>query len=232
MIFNQGMVDAVRGSLFRERNMDILSNNISNAATAGFKQDRLIFDELLTREVQTDYTQGAVKETGNPLDVAIFGQGFFKVQTPDGIRLTRDGSFKINAQGQLVNSQGYPVMGQGNAPINVNPEGGEVFIDSAGAVNQDGGGLGVLDVVEVADTATLIKEGSNLYTGAEGNAPQGVAAQDYVLEQGALEMSNVDMVPQMVNMIDNFRAFESYQKVVHAINDMDMKSAGQVGRVG
>ncbi|MCB2184843.1 MAG: flagellar hook-basal body protein [Deltaproteobacteria bacterium] len=232
MAFDYGFADATYGCLVQMRNMDIISNNIANVNTPGFKGDRMVFDELLGRELKTNYDQGALNATGNPLDMAIVGDGFFQVQTPQGLRLTRNGSFHLSSDGTIVTAEGYQVLSAGGAPINLNPLAGPVSVDDQGGVNQAGATVGSIGVVTVADPTTVMKEGANLYVGADGKAPLSQPAQGVSITGGHLETSNVQVVTEMVDMIDSFRAFESYQKAIQTMQNIDTKSATMVGRVG
>ena len=229
--YYSGFRDAVNGAMMQERNMDIVTNNLANAATPGFKVDRLSFNDFMTREVRTYFEQGPFKSTDSALDVAIGGEGFFQVQTPRGVRLTRNGSFNMTAQGDLVTSRGYKVLGDGGAGITLNPEGPKPTITSEGLIYQGAEQVGRIALVRVNDTATLEKEGANLYASAGQKALQTVPDTESTLYQGVLEESNVKVVRQMVNMIASFRAFESYQKAIRAMGEMDSKAATQVGRV-
>ncbi len=227
-----GFRDAVHGSSLQERNLDVISNNLANASTPGFKADRLLFNDFMTQEVKTSFDQGALNTTDNPLDFAIQGDGFFQVRTRDGIRLTRNGSFRLLGDGTVVDAGGNTVLGEGNAPITLNPQGPAPQVDSDGQVFQGGELVGKLSVVSVADKKTLEKQGSNFFLGANGQQAATQPAQDYTIGQGALEMSNVTVVKEMVDMIACFRAYESYQKAIRAINELDTKAATQLGRVG
>jgi flagellar basal-body rod protein FlgF len=177
------------------------------------------------------HSQGPLRHTENPLDVAIGGEGFFKVQTDKGLRLTRDGSFKMASDGTLVNSQGQKVLGQGGSPITLNPQGGLVSIDDKGAISQGSEQVGSLEVVDVKDKKTLVKEGGSLFGTEDGKPPVTTPATGYSVQQGAVEVANVEVVSEMVNMINSFRSYESYQKVIQAVQDMDNKTVNQVGRV-
>ena len=227
-----GYADAVYASQLQERHIDIITNNLANVNTPGFKADRMIFDDLMTRQVRTIYRQGSLNQTENLFDVAISGQGYFQVQTDLGVRLTRDGALRMQANGALVDSSGNAVLGAGGAPITLNPTGGQVKFDDRGGIYQGSEKVGELGVVNVADPNTLEKVGKNYYVGAGGVEPQSAPATEYSLVQGALETSNVDVVTEMVNMISAFRSFESYQKIIQTINEMDSRAATQVGRVG
>lgn len=231
MSFDQGMIDVARAALLQQHNMDIISNNLANVHTTGFKADRPIFSEILNREVRSVHSQGSINYTDNVLDVAIGGEGFFRVQTDKGIRLTRDGSFKMLANGTLVNSQGLKVLGAGGAPITLNPLGGQVSIDPKGNISQGNEQVGTLEVVDAVDKKALLKEGANLFGTQDGKAPATTTAKDYTLTQGAVEVSNVDVVAEMVQMISSFRSFESFQKVMQTTQDIDSKVINQVGRV-
>lgn len=231
MYYDQGLADSAYGSLIQIRHMDVTANNLANVSTAGFKGDRLIFDDMLSREMQTDFSQGSLEETGNPLDVALSGEGFFMIRTTDGNRLTRNGAFKMDPNGALVTSEGYAVLDKAGQPITLNPSGGRPYIDSQGNISQDGAQVGSLGVVDVQDKATLQKDGRTAFSGTNGQLPATTAAGDAVVSQGTLEMSNVTVVDEMVNMITAQRAFESYQKAVHSLQDMDQKAVSQVGKV-
>lgn len=230
MPYDYAYVDAVMGSLVNMRNMEIISNNLANAHTNGFKSDRLIFNDLMSRETQTIYEQGPLRETGNPLDVAIQGDGFFQVRTPEGIQLSRDGALRINAQGALVDSRGNAVLGAGGQPVNVDPLGPPVTISAGGSIMQGGDTVGELAIVDVADPAVLTKAGANYFTGREGQTPPTRPATGSTVSQGYLESANTSVVEEMVNMIATFRAYESYQKIMHTLQEVDNKCINQVGR--
>lgn len=226
-----GITDAVHGALMQQHQIDMISNNLANVNTPGFKEDRLLFDDLMTREFNTFFQQGSLRQTDNALDLAIEGDGFFKVMTDRGIRLTRNGAFKMTSEGIITTSNGDQVLDDGGSPITINPEGPAPSINSKGYITQGREQVGQVALVEVADLKGLMKEGANYWVGIDGNTPPSTAATNTTIAQGSLEMSNVDTVYSMVNMISSFRAFESYQKAIHAFHDMDTKAATQVGRV-
>jgi flagellar basal-body rod protein FlgG len=230
MAHDYGFVEVSRAALVQQHHMDVIANNLSNVSTPGFKCDRLVFSDLMEREMKHCLEQGPLQATENPLDVAIGGEGFFQVQAPNGVRLTRDGSFKMLSDGRLVNSQGLQVLGAGGAPITLNPNGGLPFIDEKGNISQNGEQVGVIGLVKVDDVKTLVKEGANLYAGADGKPPATSNATDAVLNQGYVEMANVEVVSEMVQMINALRSYESYQKALQAMQEMDAKAVNQVGR--
>lgn len=230
--FDYGFVDVARAALCQQNNMDVISNNLANVSSSGFKGDRLSFSDLMEREVRHVMDQGALHATDNPLDLAIGGEGFFQVRTTKGVRLTRDGAFKMLSDGRLVTSQGHQVLGQGGAAITLNPNGSRPYIDDQGGISQDGDQVGIIGLVKVADTNKLVKEGTNLFVGPDGNLPPTTNVTDPVLNQGYLEEANIEVVSEMVQMINTMRSYESYQKVLQAMQEMDTKAVNQVGRVG
>jgi flagellar basal-body rod protein FlgF len=223
-----------------ERQMDVVSNNVANVNTNGFKADRSLFEEYLTsgahednfaardrrvsfvqdRGTFKDFTQGAAEQTKNPLDVAIDGRGFLVVQTPAGERYTRDGGMQINNQGQLVNASGYPVLGT-SGPIVFQPTDKNVTIAADGNVtvvegtNRVDSVRGKLRLVSFADPQKLVKEGSNLYSG--------LAAQPDIkstVRQGFIEKSNVNSVAEMSRMIEVTRAYTQISAMLQQQGDM------------
>lgn len=180
-----------------------------------------------TDRVFTNFTQGNMMETGNDSDLALNGDGFFKVQTEDGTRYTRDGSFKIDANGTLVTSDGYTVLG-GNGDINIGQN--EFNIDENGNIFLNGQLGNTLDIVTINNDEYLRKEGNNLYTMAEGTNAEEAAFNGEVLT-GYLETSNVDSMKEMVDMISTMRNYESNQKVVQAYDEILGKAVNDIARV-
>jgi flagellar basal-body rod protein FlgG len=174
-------------------------------------------------EQKIDFGQGALQLTGNPLDLAIQGPGFFKVAAPGGTYYTRNGAFHRSAQGMLVTDQDYPVLGGG--PIQI-PDGKDISVDGTGAIYVDGAQVGRVDVVTVQNPDTLQKFGANLYMPQAGATVQeGVLAEDRTqVAQGYLEKPNVEVVEEMVNMIETQRTYEAYQKVMTNSNELDSKA--------
>lgn len=243
-----GMIDAVKGCLKEEMRMDVTSNNLANSTVIGFKKERISFQNLLDRQenagvpiegsgtgsndsalihIKTDLSQGDIRVTGNSLDFTIYGKGFFRVDTPDGIRYTRKGNFKLDAMGFLVTQGGYQVMGKGG-PINIS--GGEIHVDGQGAIESDGSEVGQIDVVDFEDYKTLIKEGNALYKNDSGDP--GVAPPlETKIEQGYVELSNVNVAEEMIQMIHSLRAFESYQKAIQVLDGLNNRAINEVSRL-
>lgn len=180
----------------------------------------------------TDHAQGGLKATGNALDIALDGSGFFEVLTPRGVRLTRSGGFKISPQGQLVTKQGYPVLkaGQGQDPaqrfIQINSR--NLTVSYNGDVYEGGDFLGQLSIVDVEEKDALKKEGQGLYS-LKPNYDQALApATEVQTHQGYVETSNVNIIQEMTDMIQASRAFESTQKAIQAFDEMNGKLVNEI----
>jgi len=206
-----------------QRQMDVVANNMANLNTTGFKAEQLLFEEYqmpvakdrdfafadqrlsFTEDWTTihDMSAGAVTDTGNPLDVALDGEGFITVQTPDGERYTKAGSLAIDATGTLVDLQGNPVMSE-LGPIHFTATETDISISADGTIASSEGIKGKLKVVEFADPQAATREGNNLWAGGD---PQ--PATETRVVQGAVEKSNVSGIAEMTEMIRVQRAYES-----------------------
>ena len=229
---------AAMGAFRQQRRIsDLISNNLSNVQTAGFKKDVPIFHNLLDQTldrfrdnqpdgIKTNFHQGNIEKGGNILDVAIEGEGFFKVKTPQGIRYTRAGNFELNKDNLLVNGNGFPVMGkQGEITL----RGQTISIERDGAIKADGGVVDQIALVTFSNPDFLRKEGNTLFRLEDPQTEQEVP--DSQLLQGALESSNVNPVEEMVNLIDSLRSYESCLKIIQGHDEMDGKAVNDVGKV-
>lgn len=243
---NSGMYAAVSGNLAAMRRLDIISNNLANANTAGFKKDKMSFEGLLAgavnppavpqsttadpilqkENVYIDYSSGPISQTGNTLDLALDGDGFFAVTTPSGTAYTRQGNFRMSADGNLVTADGYPLQGQGGTALRV--QGNRIDIDAKGAVVVDGVPVGTLAVVDFEKPYQLTKTGATLFVPGEQQEPRQSTAQ---IQQGHLEGSNVESISEMVQMIETNRYFEACSKVIRGFDDMASKAANELGRL-
>ncbi len=235
-----GFYAAVSGGIAQEKRLDILANNLANANTAGFKKDVVSFRALLASaenggagadlvalsEHSTDFSQGGVRHTGNALDLAVRGGGFFEVLTDEGSRYTRAGSFTLDGSGRLVTDGGEPVSG-GGGPVVI--DGGQIVIGDDGEVTVDDASVGQIKLVSFVDPDQLEKVGANLFrnAGGDGNLDSGFAG---TIQQGYLEMSNVNIVSDMVQMIEISRAYESFQKTIQSIDGATQKLVNEVGK--
>jgi len=175
----------------------------------------------------TNFIQGTVEETGNNLNVAIEGNGFFKVTTPDGEMYTRNGSFTLSQNGELVTSEGYPLLGQ-NGPITLNSE--NFQLGSDGQVTVDGQVIDVIDITNILNINSLNKHGQSYYVMTQGAEIDEAPFEGKVL-QGFLEASNINPINEMVNMISIMRSYESSNKVVKAYDDMLQRAANDIGKL-
>jgi flagellar basal-body rod protein FlgG len=254
---NQALWIAKTGLEAQQTRMSTVSNNLANVNTTGFKQDRAVFEDLLYQNVRQSggqtsqdtelpsglnlgtgvrvvatekvFSQGSMLQTGNALDVAINGRGFFQVLMPDGnLAYTRDGSFQLNAQGEIVTASGYSVQ-----PALTIPDGAQsVTIGADGVVSVKLAGqaspsqIGNLETVDFINPTGLQPIGENLYieTASSGTPQAGTPGLNGFgsVQQGALEGSNVNVVAELVNMIETQRAYEMNSKAI-STNDQMMQ---------
>lgn len=252
---NSGMYSALSGNLAAMRRLDVITNNLANAGTSGFKQDRIVFDSLLAGKknpprvpeantadpvllgdrLLTDFSQGAVRSTDNALDLAISGDGFFAVSTPDGTAYTRQGNFKLTSDGTLVTAAGLPVQSSGGQPVVINTlnaeENAKVVVDSQGNITINGEAIATLGLYDFPKPYQLTKLAGAMFVPADENSTPQPVSPVTTVAQGALEESNVDAVSSMVQMIEASRYFESCQKVILSYNEMAAKAVNELARV-
>ena len=246
------------GLIAQERKLSVLANNLANASTPGFKRliasyrlqappapglqgvpqaalppnnpNVLMPGGLLRLSTAPDLKAGPMQPTGNPLDVAVDGEGFFVVQTARGERYTRNGSFTLDAAGRIVTRTGDPVLGDGG-PMEV-PPGALVEIATDGTVRADGNELGRLRMVRPADRMALTPDGNGGFAVAPGaNPPPIVPEEERRVAPGFLEGSNTNPVSELVQMITAQRVFEAGQRVISATDDTLRKNINEVPRV-
>ncbi len=235
----RGVYAAATGMITQRERLDAIANNVANISTTAFKRLQPIsrgFYQVFSEEVgrfasprgsadipgggsaldatAEDFSPGAIVDTGNPLDVAIDGTGFFVVRTPIGERYTRAGDFSLNSEGQLVTQDGDPVLGQGGPIIT---RGSSVTISPVGDVIVDGNPAERLRIVDFAQPYKLIRHGRNLYSPvAETN---GAPVETPNLRSGALERSNVNPIEEITAMIDASRTYEAQQRIIITLNE-------------
>jgi len=243
---NSGLYSALSGSIAAMKRMDIISNNLANVNTPGYKKDKMLFESMLAgaanppavpqgstadpilqkENVYIDYGSGPISQSGNPLDLAIDGPGFFVIQSPEGPAYTRQGNFRLGADGTLVTSEGYQVMGQ-NGSIRV--QGGSVEIDAKGVVTVDGTPSGTISVVDFPRPYNLKKTSSAQFLTVDPQViPQAATGS---ISQGHLEGSNVETITEMVQMIETSRYFDSCSKVIKGFDDMIGNAVNEMGRL-
>jgi flagellar basal-body rod protein FlgF len=222
--------------------LDLLANNVANGATGGYKADREFYGLYASAESGSaltmpvierpwiDFSQGLIHPTGNPLDVAISGRGFFAVNGPNGPLYTRNGNFRLAADGRVVTPEGYAVRGAGGAPL-VLQAGRAVDITPDGAIRQEGADIGRLEIVEFGSAAGIAKHGNNYFRVTEP-ALSPAAASTSAVEQGKLEGSNTGSAESAVRLVSVMRQFEMLQKAVNLGGEMNRAAIEQVARVG
>jgi flagellar basal-body rod protein FlgF len=233
------------------RELDVVANNIANLNTTGYKADGSLFEEYLNTGARADQTggsvsfvrdrgvwhdmgQGPIERTGNPLDVAVDGKGFLVVQTPQGERYTRNGSMQINATGQLITSDGNPVLGDGG-PIQLQPTDRQVSISRDGTISVREGNSkvdsarGKLRLVTFDNPQRLQKAGSSTFSAAGGAQPQTTTTAAVV--QGAVERSNVRGVVEMSRMIEITRSYTQIATLLQQQNDLSQSAINKLAEV-
>jgi flagellar basal-body rod protein FlgF len=228
-----------------QRQMDIVANNIANSDTAGFKVEELAVTEdpqapaftlggpkpvkfVMPNGVIRNFGQGALRKTDSPLDVAIDGAGFYRVQTPAGERYTRDGRMRTDDAGRLVTESGSPVLDDGGGEITIQPELGPVSISPDGTISQGAQRIAKLGVVNFANLSTLEKTGDNLMQNTSNQNPTPVA--DARLRQGMLEGSNVNPILEITKMIEVSRAYEQMAQMLDSQNTLSSQAVQQLGK--
>ncbi len=234
-----GLYVAASAMVAHQVKLDVLANNLANADTPGFKADLVTVDPsgispqdlsgsasassiVLPGRRGLDSSAGILKQTGNSLDLAIVGRGLFAVETPQGERYTRAGSFTRDANGFLATPEGFRVLGSAG-PIRVPDQG--LRVDARGQIVPGGS----LRIVAGPDAPGLMKVGSNLYAVREGSPPP-PDLQDATVVQGQLELSNVNVVRSMVEMLASLRTYEAYQRTIQALDQTIGQSANDLGR--
>lgn len=243
---DQGVYTAAAGAMAMELRLAVIANNIANVDTVGFKKDQINFEkylkqldttplaegeyqrvpeDVITKEYFIDTTQGSSRQTGNPLDVALVGDGYFTISAPGGTRYTRAGSFGRSVTGVLIDQQGNPVQGEGGE---IQLGNGEVIIARDGSLTVGGAVVDKLKVVDIPGDQ-LVKAGNNLFEVKAGYTPG--AVEDVQIQQGSIEMSNVDGIKEMLGLIETQRAYDMFQKMMRTVNDAYGQSIRNVGTV-
>jgi flagellar basal-body rod protein FlgF len=233
----KGMYIALSGALLKQKHMDIFAQNMANANTSGFKKERISFQDFIIpvdnnpgmvedvrvmstlSTVLTDFSPGNHVKTGNPLDAAINGEGFFALEDN---KYTRNGSFQVSSEGYLVTHDGIKVLGSGG-PIAI--EGSKVDINSSGEVFVDDISVGTLKIVDFDDKGVLSK-----LTGGIFHTEEAADEVDAKVNQGFIEGSNVEVLREMVKMINALREFEAYQKMIRTFDEAASKTTNELTR--
>jgi flagellar basal-body rod protein FlgF len=243
---------AASGLRSRMEALDILSNNLANSNTGGFKLDREFYSLYqgeqtspasgqqattlpVIQKAWTDFQQGILTPTDNPLDLALSGKGFFTVDGPSGALYTRNGAFKLSTKGELTTMDGYPVRAV--SPANSPPKKiravsqGPIQITPDGTVQQDGQTLGQIQLVDFTNTSALDKVGNSYYRVTDPKV-KAAPAMEATVSQGKVENSNVAPAESAVRLVDLMRQYDMLQKAVSVAAEMNKQAIDQVARVG
>jgi flagellar basal-body rod protein FlgF len=241
---NSFMVGLSAQQVLRQR-MDVTANNLANMTTAGFKAERLVMRELSERPaaasdnpaeiafvdawmLQRDFSTGPLEQTGNPLDLAIEGEGFFVVQTADGEAYTRDGRFALNDQGEVITHTGQLVLGEGG-PLAIDPEAGPISVSREGTLSQNGTQVGTFRTVAFDTPAALEKVGDNLWRATD---EQPRAPENSRIAAGFVEGSNVNAVAELTQMIEISRAYQAVSRMIAESDELRSTSIETLSQVG
>ena len=241
-------IAAASGLKARMESLEMLANNLANQSTAGFKGDREFYSLYVSPEAQdplapegsastlpvierhwTDFSQGTLRTTNNPLDLAISGRGFFSANGPAGPLYTRNGNFRLSAAGVLTTMEGHPVRMAGGGTIQTNSA-SPLEVTPDGTITQNGAVLGQFEIVDFQDLSVLAKQGAGYFRAGAGAAP--VAARGIEVRQGRLEGSNVSPAEGAVRLVNVIRQFEMLQKAIVLGAEMNRRAVEEVARVG
>lgn len=255
---------AASAGIKQGRKLDVVANNLANLTNSGFKRDGLVFREMIPpfepdlnfdssrnillppessnasasyvgiNDFYTDFSQGPFVRTGNELDLALEGDGFFVVRAQQGERYARNGNFRLDSENRLVTQEGNPVLGPNGLPILIRETGGKINIDPSGNISV-GRGLenvliGRLQITSFKNTNSLMKEGEGLFRMDDPNMPKETSVSA-VVRQGFLEGSNTSAMEELLQMVGSLRAMETYQKIIQTIDTMDDRSVNEIARV-
>lgn len=228
------------------RQMDVTAHNVANMNTPGFKQQRVLFVEYLARppagtpgargqklsmvqdlSVLRDLREGPIERTGNPLDLALQGEGYFEVETVDGPRYTRAGSFQLDGERRIVNMNGLPVLDDADRPIQIPADATDITVTADGTVSTEQGQLARLKVVRFERGQFMNELGGGLYTTDEPP----LAAEETKVIQGAVEGSNVQPVVEMTQMTEILRQYQTNQRLIEAEHERQRSAIGRLTRV-
>jgi flagellar basal-body rod protein FlgF len=248
-----GIYTALTGAIAQQQTLDVIANNVANVNTAGYRADRAAFSEFLAGaqkdqpivsatgkppprvdhfvqidSVTRDQSDGVLKLTGNPLDMALSGDGYFVVQTPGGERLTRAGNFMLRANNVLTTSDGHDVLGENGRPITLSSA-KNVQVSTDGIIEADGKFAGKLKLVRAEDPVQLEKESAVLFKPVEGAQLQ---TAQVTVTQSHVESSNVNAVAGINDLITVNRSFDALQRVIETFQKLDERTARELGGRG
>lgn len=242
----KGIYNTAASMIPRVRKQEVIANNMANAETAGYKKDSLFlrvfnsqqnlkdprslqgpsWEVRMIDKLYVDHTEGALEATGRDLDLAIQGDGFFVLETPNGEAYTRNGAFSLGADGTLMSSDGFPVLSE-SGPITLTDE--QITVGNDGMVTVGTANIGRLRIVNFENPGELVKTSGTLFAAPATATP--IAPLSVDVRQGYLEKSNVDIMREMVEMIDSYRMFETGQKMIQIQDESLSKAVNELPRV-
>ena len=222
------------------RGLDVVANNVANQNTTGFKRQQMLFETFISRPAPKeqfdlvydratyrDTAGGPIVQTGNTFDVALQGPGYFSIETPQGLRYSRNGSFTLNSEGELVTLSGNRVLNNGGSPIQIPSDSGEVTIAKDGSISTEAGQVGRLGVFRFANEQLLREEAGGLYIAETAATPD---TGETTSIQGALERSNVNPIAEMTRMTEITRAYQRVQRLIETEHERIRTALRQLGR--
>lgn len=234
----KGIYIALSGATLKQKQIDLISQNLANANTLGYRKNKISFKDYVMSQQSdigelpdgramsevssfaTDFSNGSLIRTGNTLDIALDGAGFISLE---GSMYTKRGDLKRDKDGYLTIQEGLKVLGN-NGPIQI--PNGIIEINVSGDISVDGIQIDTMKVVDFPDLSSLIKSGKEIFSSDQKSIPSKAT-----IKQGYLETSNVEVVKEMVLMITSLREFEAYQKVIHAFDEAMAKVTNDMGRI-
>ena len=233
---DQLLINAASGMKARMDSLDMLANNMANSGTAGFKTDREFYNLYeqslpMVERQYTDYSQGSLLPTGNPLNVALNGKGFFALNAPSGIVYTRAGNFKVSTDNQLTTEEGYTVRNvlDNGKPMNVDPK-QAINITKEGTVQQGGQDIGQMEIAQPASPSDTLKKLGNTYFAFTDKSATAPVATDTEVLQGNIEQSNVPVADSAVKLVSVMRQFEMMQKAINLGTEMNKQAITDVAK--
>ena len=241
----RGLWNSLAGILPRMVHQEVAANNLANITTTGFKKDRPYMKSFLdaqlvaekdnekysrileVEDIMTNFEQGLFEQTDNPLDLAIMGEGFFTIQSDTGRLYSRNGNFAINADSELVTSEGNRVLGEAG-PITIDE--GDIFINNLGEISIDGDVIDKLLITNFRKPYQLTKASNNAFK-PDNPTVRGFPSENYSVRHKFLERSNVQPVQEMLNMIVYFRNYEADTRIIQAQDETLRRAVNDVGRV-
>jgi len=236
---------AASGMRANLQSLDLLANNMANTSTNGYKGDSEFHTVFVSEAADesdiepttlpmierhwTDFAQGTLEPTNNPLDFGLTGKGFFAVQGPSGTLYTRNGSFQLSANSTLITKDGYPLLDRNGQPLKLIKPGAPISVSPDGTVQQEGQPVGNLQFVDFKDPGALLKHGGNYFENATGASP--VKPDNAMVAQGKIETSNVNAAHGAVRLVNVMRQFEVMQKAITIANDMGKEAIEQVAKI-